>query len=84
MLHSGILWSTEPGLIVCFLPSSESLGAFNCTKSFTTLELEVSLVDSTTKMMLLRGQTTQFDMHEYVPFLPVLPYSTGFGFPIVR
>ena len=23
-------------------------------------------------------------MHEYLPFLPVVPYSTGFGFPNVH
>ena len=25
--------------------------------------------------MLLGDQTTKFDMHEYLPFLPVAPYS---------
>ena len=26
--------------------------------------------------MFLRGQTTEFHMHEYPPFQPVVPYST--------
>ena len=34
--------------------------------------------------MLLEGQTTEFYMDEHLPFLPVAPYSTGFGFSIVR
>ena len=34
--------------------------------------------------MLLGGQTTEFHMYEYLPFLPIVSYSTGFGFPIVR
>ena len=29
------------------------------------------------KMMLLGGQTTEFNMHEYLPFLLVAPYSTA-------
>ena len=33
--------------------------------------------------MLLRGQMTEFYMHQHLPFLPVAPYSTGFSFPIV-
>ena len=32
-------------------------------------------------MMLLEGQTTDFHMYEQLPFLPIAPYSTCFGFP---
>ena len=34
--------------------------------------------------MLLGGQTTELHMYEYLPFLPIASYSTGFGFPVVR
>ena len=30
--------------------------------------------------MLLGGQTTEFHTYEYLPFLPIASYSTGFGF----
>ena len=33
--------------------------------------------------MLLRGQTTEFHMYEYLPLLPIALYSTGFSFLIV-
>ena len=35
-------------------------------------------------MMLLGGQTTEFHMYEYLPFLPIASYNTGFGFPIIH
>ena len=34
--------------------------------------------------MLLGGPTTEFYMHEYLPFLPIALYTTGFGFPITH
>ena len=34
--------------------------------------------------MLLGGLMTEFHMHEYLPFLPIVLYSTGFGFPIAH
>ena len=33
--------------------------------------------------MLVRGQMTEFHMYEYLPFLPIVSYSTGFGLLIV-
>ena len=33
--------------------------------------------------MLLRDQLTEFNIHGYLPFLPIAPYSTAFGFLIV-
>ena len=32
---------------------------------------------------LLGGQTTEFHMYEYLPFLPIASYNTGFSFLIV-
>jgi len=34
--------------------------------------------------MPLGGQTTSFHMHEYPPFLPNAPYSTGSSFLIIH
>ena len=34
--------------------------------------------------MLLRGQMTEFHMHEHLPFPPFASYSTAFGFLIVH
>ena len=34
--------------------------------------------------MLLGGQTTEFYMHECLPFLHIALHNTGFGFPIIH
>ena len=50
-------------LTVCFLPSSESLGAFNHSRTFTTLDLVASLLDSQLRLDHTPIISSHVEMH---------------------
>ena len=60
------------------------LGAWFPRKILKFIGYEIASETIWANTMLLGGQKTEFHMYEYLAFLPIASYSTGFDFPFVR